>query len=347
MGKQLGELATLVGGDLQGPAATVVERVASPGAAGPGAIVVLFGESLPEGADRAAALVTRAGVDTGGVPSISVSAPRLALAILLDALHAPPRPAPGIHPTAVVHEEAVLGADVHIGPYAVLGRCTVGDRSIVEAHCVLGDGVALGEDCRLHPRVTVLTGCVLGARCTLHAGVVVGSDGFGYEPGPAGIAKIPQVGNVVVGDDVEIGALSAIDRATLPEESTRIGVGVKIDNLCQIAHNVRVGRHSIICACAAVGGSTTIGDGAILGGAVAIRDHMQIGAGAQLGGATAVARDVEPGASMYGYPARPVQEQLRIQAALSRLPDLLTRVRSIEKRLDRGGQRRSEPKDEG
>lgn len=347
MARTLGELATLIGGELRGDPGLAIGRVASPDRAAAAAIVVVFGETVPEAARAASAIVARPGVDVHGRPSIEVTAPRLALARLLEVLHAPPRPAPGIHPTAVIHEEAVLGADVHVGPYAVLGRCTVGDRAVISTHCVLGDGVRIGAEAMLHARVTVLERCEVGNRTILHAGVVVGGDGFGYEPGPAGLVKIPQVGNVVIGDDVEVGALSALDRAALPEESTRIGHGTKIDNLCQIAHGVEVGRHAVICGCSAVGGSTVIGDGAVLGGAVSIRDHMQIGAGAQIGGATAVARDVEPGASVYGSPSRPVQEQLRIQAALNRLPDLLQRVRSLEKRLDRTAPSRADRPTEG
>jgi UDP-3-O-[3-hydroxymyristoyl] glucosamine N-acyltransferase len=335
MARTLGELAALIGGELRGDGEVRIERVSPPDRGSDGSIVVLFGEAAPEGVRSASAVVVKSGTEVSGMDAIEVAAPRLALARLLETLHAPPRPAPGVHPTAVVHEDAVLGAEVHVGPYAVLGRCTVGDRAVISTHCILGDGVRIGTDAMLYPRVTVLDRCEVGDRSVLHAGVVVGGDGFGYEPGPAGLVKVPQVGNVVIGDDVEVGALTAFDRAALPEESTRIGQGTKIDNLCQIAHGVEVGRHAVICGCCAIGGSTTIGDGAVLGGAVAIGDHTRIGAGAQLGGATALGRDVEPGAAIYGYPGRPLQEQLRIQAALSRLPDLLQRMRSVEKRLDR------------
>lgn len=332
MRMRLDDLASALNATLHGPADLEITGLATPEAAGEGQIAVVFGPKAPDGC-LASALVVGVDAEAGGTPCLRAPSPRLALAQALALFHTSARPAPGVHPTAVVAEGAVLGEGVHLGPYAVVGEARIGARTVVSAHCVIEDGAAVGEDGMLHPRVTILRGCVVGARVILHAGVVLGADGFGYEPGPQGLVKIPQAGSVAIGDDVEIGALSAVDRATMPGEVTRVGDGCKIDNFVQIAHNAQLGRHVIVCGCTAIAGSIRIGDGAVIGGAAMLRDHIAIGAGAQVAGAAAVYQDVAAGEAVAGHPATGFQQHLRSVAALAKLPDLLKRVRRLERRL--------------
>jgi UDP-3-O-[3-hydroxymyristoyl] glucosamine N-acyltransferase len=329
--RTLGEIARSLGGTLGGPEELEVDRVAHPSACGSGAICVWFAEGAPPELPEGAACVVGEDAAPPNGPHIRVPTPKSALAELLRLLHPEAPPEPGVHPTAVVSAAAEIGADVHIGAHTVIGAASIGARCIVGAQSYLGDGVTIGEDTRLFPRVTVLDGCTIGARVRIHSGTIIGADGFGYEPGPEGLVKVPQVGTVVVEDDVELGASVAIDRATLPGTATVVGRGTKVDNLVQVGHNVRVGQMAVICGLAGLAGSCTIGDGAVVGGAVGIRDHIEIGAGARIGGKAAVTRSVLPGEDVMGHPARPVQEHLRIQAALSRLPEVLRRLRALEK----------------
>lgn len=338
----LSAIADLLEGVLDGPPDHMVTGVGTPSCQEEDRIVAVFADAVPESVGASVAVVVRPDAETGGRPAVRVANPRLALARLLATLHAVPQPEPGVHPSAVVHPEARLGAGVSVGAGAVLGVCELGEGVIVSPLCYIGDGVRIGAGTLLHPRVTVLRDCTVGARCILHAGAVVGADGFGFEPGPAGLVRVPHVGAVIVGDDVEIGALTAVDRATLPGEVTTIGSGAKVDNLCQIAHNCTIGRHAVLCGCTGVAGSVTIGDGAVLGGSVMVRDHVTVGAGAQVGGGSGLMQDVEAGASVFGFPARPVQQELRVIASLGRLPELAQRVRELEKRLERMGAQQSQ-----
>lgn len=329
----LADLAKVLGGALEGPGDVTVEAVGDPAASAVGEIIV-WREETPVPADAAAsAVVARHGVDCGGRPVIRVESPRLALALLLAVLHPEPQPEPGIHETAVIDPEADIAPDVHVGAHATIGRARIGAGTVVGASCFVDDGVSVGAGCRLFPRVVLIEGTRLGDRVRIHAGSVLGADGFGYEPQPTGLAKVPQRGGVEIGDDVEIGALTAIDRSTLPGSFTRVGAGTKIDNLVQIAHNVQVGRCCFICACCGIAGSTTVGDGAVLGGQVGVRDHVTIGAGAQLAGASAVYGNVPEGATYGGWPARPHRQFLYIEASLRRVPDLLKTVKALEKRV--------------
>jgi UDP-3-O-[3-hydroxymyristoyl] glucosamine N-acyltransferase len=196
----------------------------------------------------------------------------------------------------------------------------------------VGDDVQIGRDCILYPGVKIMNGCRIGDRVILHAGVVIGSDGFGFAESPTGLKKIKQVGWVEIADDVEIGANTTVDRGTLGP--TRIGRGTKIDNLVQIAHNVEIGEHSIIVAQVGISGSTKIGNGAVLGGQVGVVGHIEIGDGVQVGAQSGISKSIPAGKTMFGSPARDIKETMRIEASLTRLPELLKRVRSIEKKLD-------------
>jgi UDP-3-O-[3-hydroxymyristoyl] glucosamine N-acyltransferase len=235
-----------------------------------------------------------------------------------------------VHPSAVVGRGVELGEQVTIGAYAVLGAgVRVGRGTRVGAHCVIGENCTLGNEVLLHPHVTLYANARIGDRTIVHSGARIGVDGFGYAPSARGLQKIPQVGACVVGADVEIGANTTIDRGSIG--ATEIGDGVKIDNLVHIAHNVRVGEHSVIVAQVGVAGSTTVGKRVTLAGQAGIPGHVTIGDGATVGAQAGVFGDVPAGEVYSGYPARPHRESLRSQASVSRLPKLVERIRALER----------------
>ncbi len=243
------------------------------------------------------------------------------------------RPCAGVHPTAVVSEEAYVAQDASIGPYVVIERgASIGARAIVHAGCYVGARARLGDEILLYPNVTVREECVLGDRVIVHSGTVVGSDGFGFVRDGDVYRKLPQVGNVVVEDDVEIGANVTIDRATTG--TTRIGAGSKIDNLVQIAHNVQVGENCIIVAQVGISGSTVLGDHVVLAGQVGIVGHIEIGDGASVGAQSGVSKSVKAGERMFGYPAMPLRQAKRIEASIRNLPELIQTVRRLKRRVD-------------
>ena len=243
------------------------------------------------------------------------------------------RPCAGVHPTAVVSEEAYVAQDASIGPYVVIERgASIGARAIVHAGCYVGACARLGDEILLYPNVTVREECVLGDRVIVHSGTVVGSDGFGFVRDGDVYRKLPQVGNVVVEDDVEIGANVTIDRATTG--TTRIGAGSKIDNLVQIAHNVQVGENCIIVAQVGISGSTVLGDHVVLAGQVGIVGHIEIGDGASVGAQSGVSKSVKAGERMFGYPAMPLRQAKRIEASIRNLPELIQTVRRLKRRVD-------------
>lgn len=243
------------------------------------------------------------------------------------------RPAPGVHPSAVVAMDARIDPTASVGPCAVVeSGATVGPRSIVQAGCYVGAGARVGEDCLLHPNVTLRDECELGNRVIVHSGTVIGSDGFGFVRDGEIYRKLPQVGNVVVEDDVELGACVTIDRATTG--TTRIGAGTKVDNLVQIAHNVQIGKNCIIVAQVGISGSTSLGDHVVLAGQVGVVGHIEIGAGAMVGAKSGVSNSVAPGEKLFGSPARPVAQAKRIEASLKYLPELIHTVRKLKRRVE-------------
>ncbi len=249
-------------------------------------------------------------------------------------------PEPGVHPSSVVHESAELGPDVSVGPLCSVGRdAHIGAGSVLHAGVHVAEGVRVGAGCVLFPSVVLYAGVELGARCRIHAGTVIGSDGFGFEPTAEGWAKVPQCGGVWVGEDVEIGAGCTIDRARFG--LTRIGDGVKVDNLVQVAHNCRIESAALLCAQVGISGSTTVGERAVLAGQAGVAGHIEIGAGAQIGGQAGVTGTVPPGASWTGWPARPVREALREVAYTRRVPELQRELKELRARLAKlegGGQ---------
>lgn len=268
------------------------------------------------------------------VPALVVADPYYAFAQLAQLLHPELKPTAGIHPSAVVDPSAQIGAQVFIGPHVTVGsRAIVEDGCVLEAGVVLGADVNIGPDCHLGARAVVGDRCVLGARCRLHAGAVVGSDGFGFAPGAAGWAKVPQLGRVVLGDDVDLGANVTIDRGALAD--TLIGHGVKLDNMVHIAHNVKIGAHTIIAGGTVVAGSVTIGERCVFGGQAAISGHIEICAGVTILGMTGVANSIsEPGVYASPLPAKPVRNWRRMVARLVNIESLAQRVKQLEKRID-------------
>lgn len=243
-----------------------------------------------------------------------------------------PKPAAGIHPTACIAAGARVAASATIGPLCVIEMgAVVGERTHLQAQAFVGRGASVGDDCWFMPGVTISAECVVQNRVRLHAGVVVGADGFGYEFSNGRHVKVPQVGIVVIEDDVEIGANSTLDRARFSR--TVIGAGTKIDNLVQIGHNVIVGRHCIICAQTGISGSSTLEDYVVLGGQVGVSGHIRVGRGAKAGGQSGISADIEPGMSVNGTVALPYMLERRIQVLRKRLPDLFKRVEVIEEEL--------------
>jgi UDP-3-O-[3-hydroxymyristoyl] glucosamine N-acyltransferase len=333
-------LADLSGARLRGDGSLPIVGVASLEAAGVQEIA-LFHQPRYRDAfvnTRAGAVVVRAktaeALPESPVALLVADDPPLAFARISAALHPPAQATPGIDARAFVHPSAHVDPSAEIAPFSYVGAgARVGERSALMPFAYVGPKARVGNDCRLHPSAVVATGCVLGDRVVLQAGAVVGSDGFGYalDPGVPAHLKVPQIGIVRIEDDVEIGANSCIDRATLGE--TVIGHGSKLDNQVQVAHNVRVGPLSILCAQVGIAGSTTIGQGVVMAGQVGVVGHIQVGDGAKLGAKAGVMADVPAGQTQTGAPARPHTQFLRQMAAEQRLPEMLRRLAALEKRL--------------
>ncbi len=332
------ELADLVGGTLEGCATAPVRGVNSLDDAGPDEATFIVDDRYASrwpGSKACVALVGRkvncpVG-DAARRAIIRVDHPELALAAALEAFAPPPEvPPAGVHPTAVVDASAELGAGVAVGPHATVGRgARIGAGCILHAGASVGAQCALGDRCTIHPGAVIRERCRLGQAVVVHANAVIGSDGFGYRPAADGrsLVRIPHLGSVVLEDGVEIGAGTCVDRAKFG--ATVIGVGTKIDNLCQIGHGCRVGRMVVIAGLTGLAGSVTVGDGAQIGGGCGIADHRNIGRGARLAARSAVMDDVPDGATWGGMPAQDVRAELRVIAAIRRLPEWSRRLRHL------------------
>ena len=336
--RSLAEIAELVGGKLEGDGTLAITGVADLQGAGPTEIS-FFAHPRYEGAARqtkaGALLVGLQGPKDLGKARIRVANPSAAFT-RVAMLFAPPEVprTEGIHPTAVISPQARLGRNVGVGPYAVIEeQVFVGHDTQIGAGSYLGRNVKVGAGCLLHPRVYVGDRCVLGNRVVLHAGAVVGADGFGYEMKEGKHHKIPQLGYVQIDDDAEIGANTTIDRGRFAR--THIGEGAKIDNLVMIAHNCVVGPHSVIVAQSGLSGSTTTGHHVTIAGHVGTVGHIHIGSGAILTAKSGVTKDVPEGQTWRGAPARPIKEQMAMEAYLQQLPDLARRLKVLESKKNK------------
>lgn len=260
---------------------------------------------------------------------IKVASSRIAFAQVLPLFFPEPKVTPGIHPTASIAESAKIDPTVHIGPHCTIGEnCVIGANTVIHSRTSIGPETTLGEDCTIYPGVNIYHRCEIYNRVIIHAGTVIGSDGFGYVFDQGMHRKIPQVGNVIIHDDVEIGASVTIDRGTLGP--TVIGKGSKLDNLIQIAHNVQIGEHCIITAQVGIAGSTRVGNYTQIGGQTGIAGHLRIGDKVQITAQSGVMHDIPDGEKWFGSPAQPDRRAKRVLLAIQQLPRLIKRISELE-----------------
>jgi UDP-3-O-[3-hydroxymyristoyl] glucosamine N-acyltransferase len=340
MNRTLDEVAKLIGGRVVGDGSVVLTGVSGIREAQPGHLTFLSNPKYTRylRTTRASAVVVDGGCQdlgaAGATPLVVADNAYAAFARAMGLFADEHRPAPGVHPAAHVDPGAVLGRDASVGPCAVvLDGARVGDRTVIHPGVYVGAGAVVGSDCVIHPNAVLKSACVLGDRVVVHAGSVIGSDGFGFAREGDTQVKVPQIGGVVVEDDVEIWANVCIARATVG--TTRIGRGTKIDNLVQIAHNVVIGEGSIVVAQVGICGSAEIGKHVVLAGQAGIAGHLRVGDGAMVGAQSGVTKSVPAGEQVSGYPARRHAVSKRLHAALQALPDLVRTVRGLEKRLAR------------
>ena len=315
-------------GRLIGDGATVITDIGSLEAAKTGELT--FADTprhLAQAMDtQASAIIVSDDVsELGGRSGIRVANPKLAFAQMLGLFHPSAAVLGGVHVSAVLGERVHLGEGVSIGAHVVLGDdVSIGRGTTVRSGVHLGEGVSIGEDCEVDPNVVIYRQTHIGDRVQIHGGSIIGGDGFGYVFHEGRHIKVPQVGNVIIEDDVEIGCNVCVDRATIG--STLIKRGAKIDNLVQIAHNNRIGQHVILTGQVGLSGSVTVGNYAVMGGQAGVVDHVTVGTGAQVGAGSVVTKSVEPGQTVWGFPARPIHSTKMQLASLGRLPSLLKRL---------------------
>lgn len=332
------EIARQLGGEIAGDGSVVLAGFAAADLAKPGDLTFAENETYLARAEQSAAsaILVPKEFAHGSKTLIRVANPRVAFARVLPLFFPEPAFAPGVHPTAVVAASAQIDPTAHIGPGCIVGeRVHLGPRVVLQALAHVGDDARLGEDTRLFPRVTIYPRTSIGRRVRIHAGAVIGADGFGYVFDQGQQVKVSQVGNVVLHDDVEIGANTTIDRGTLG--STVIGQDTKIDNLVQIGHNVVIGEHCIIVSQTGIAGSTKLGDHVTLAGQVGLAGHLKIGNHVTVSAQSGVMTDIPDGEKWFGAPARRDRETKRIYIALERLPEVLRRVKELENKIELAG----------
>jgi UDP-3-O-[3-hydroxymyristoyl] glucosamine N-acyltransferase len=330
------EIAVLVGARIEGDPSVELDGVAPLERATGSDLSFLSNPKYREAAlsSAAGAILASSADDLPGRTVLVCADPYAAFATIMQHFHPPRRRPPGIDPTACVAEGATVSAEAYVGPHAVVGSgSTIAPGAQIDAGCVVGEGCTVGPDCHLFPRVVLYDGTILGERVILHSGVVVGADGFGYAFQGGRHLKIPQVGRVVIEDDVEIGANSTVDRGAM--EDTRIGAGTKIDNLVMVAHNVQLGPHCILVAQSGISGSTHLGHHVVIAGQSGAVGHIHIGDGAKVGAKSAVTHDLPPGAFVTGHPAQDHRRWLKERALSGRLEELFRRLRRVEARIDK------------
>ena len=331
--KRLTELAIYLNGTVLGNGEVEISGVTNIDDAGAGDITFAVPPHLEKAEySQAAAVVLPDTVQSYTKPAILVPNPRLAFTRLLE-LYTPPQPVErGVHPTAIIGANVKLGSNVALLPYTVLAdNVEIGDNTIIYPHCYIGHNTKIGADTLIYPNVTVRENCLIGSRVILHSGAVIGSDGFGFVTVDRQHRKVPQVGNVILEDDVEIGANVGIDRATTG--STVVKTGTKIDNLVHLAHNVVIGENCFLVAQTGIAGSAKVGNSVTFAGQSGSAGHLTIGDNCVFAARAAAISDVPPGSFYAGFPARPHREWLKGEAAVSKVPDLIKKVRELEKRL--------------
>jgi len=328
-----GELAKAIDAQIVGDASLEITGVAAPERAASKELIYVESAKHAEraAASQAACVVAAEGVSLAGKTMLHSAKPKVAFAKAAALLLERAPIATGIHPAAIVAPLAHIGVNVGIGAYAVIGEDVhVGDGTQIGAHCVIGAGSWMGENCRIHPRVTFYAGVRVGHRVEIHAGAVLGADGFGYAFDGVRYLKFPQAGLVEIADDVEIGANTTIDRGSL--DDTRIAEGVKLDNLVHVGHNVQIGAHTVIAAQTGISGSSKLGHHVVAGGQVGIADHCTLEdgsiAGAQAGIPTG--KIIRRGQTVWGTPARPLEQFKEAYFWFARLPELAERIKKIE-----------------
>lgn len=328
------DIAKRLQGEVRGDGSVTLTGFAPADRAQPGDLTFAENETFFHRADASAAsAILVAGDFTSAKKAlIRVANARVAFARVLPLFFPEPVFAPGVHATAIVAASALVDPTAHIGPYCVVGEQTrIGARAVLQGGNHLGDGVQLGDDSNIFPNVTIYSRSQIGQRVRIHAGTVIGSDGYGYVFDQGIHLKVPQVGYVLIGDDVEIGANVTVDRGALGP--TVIGKGTKIDNLVQVAHNVVIGEHCLLVAQVGIAGSTKLGNYVIFGGQVGIAGHLKIGNQVTIGAQSGVMHDIKDGEKILGTPGVPDRQFKRQIIALQQLPDLIRRVRELEKKL--------------
>lgn len=329
------ELAELVQGEVVGNGDLPIQSAKPLSDAKPGDITFLEDEKYLSKfyASGASAAVVSMSVPVNGKAMLRVKDPLAAFVTIFEKLHPKPHASlQGIHRSAEIHPTAKIGEEAAIGPHVVVGEgCEIGPRSRLHAGVVLGDGCRLGADVILYPNVVLYNDCVLGNRVIIHANAVIGADGFGYRTVQGRHVKVPQLGRVELGDDVEIGACTTIDRATFG--ASRVDVGTKIDNLVMIGHNCELGRHNLIVSQVGIAGSVTTGDYVVIAGQVGIAGHLHIGARTMIGAKAGIHKDVPSDQRMLGAPATTDKEQMRILMTLEKLPEIRRDLKRIKQHL--------------
>ena len=335
-GHRLDELAQRCGATVEGDGATLIAHVGTLEQAGPGAIAFLANPRYRAqlATTRASAVIVAPGdAAATSLPRLVAADPYVAFARVAGILHPPEAAVPGVHPTAVVDPSARIAVTAAVGAFAVIGaRAVIGERAAIGSHCTIGDDASIGEATVLDARVSIYPRCVIGARALVHSGAVIGADGFGLARADDRWLKIPQVGRVVVGDDVEIGANTTIDRGAI--DDTRIEDDVKLDNQIQIGHNCVIGAHTAIAGCVGIAGSTRIGRGCRIGGAAMISGHLEIADGTVISAATLIHDSIrEPGVYTGAFPALPHREWKQVASQTRRLRELAERVKALERAI--------------
>jgi UDP-3-O-[3-hydroxymyristoyl] glucosamine N-acyltransferase len=329
------EIARHLDAEIIGDPSTVLKAFAPADRAQPGDLTFAENENYFGRAEQssASAIIVDGPFTSNRKVIIRVRNARVAFARVLPLFFPEPRFAPGIHATAIVSPSASLDPTAHVGPYCVVGaNVQIGARSVFQGSNHIGANCKIGEDVTIFPTVTIYPGCELGDRVRIHAGSVIGADGFGYVPDGGTHRKVPQIGSVVICDDVEIGANVTVDRGALGP--TVIGKGTKIDNLVQIAHNVVIGENCLVVAQAGIAGSTKLGDCVVLGGQVGIAGHLKIGNRVSVGAQAGVMNSIPDGEKWFWSPAQPDRQAKRQIIAIHQLPELLKRVAELEKKLE-------------